>query len=303
MIDVERKRIVRLAGLCDRIRLASVMAVMQTITLPDGTTVPQLGQGTWMMAEDASRRPDEIAALREGMDLGMTLIDTAEMYADGESERLVGEAIAGRRNEVFLVSKAYPQNAGRARLAAACDASLQRLGTDRLDLYLLHWRGSVPLGETVEAMERLIAAGKILRWGVSNLDTDDMQELMASGGQACATDQILFNLTRRGPEHDLLPWLAERSIPLMAYSPVEQGRLVANARLRDLAAQKGATAAQVALAWLLARDGMIAIPKASSLEHVRENRAAADLKLGVEDLEQLDLLFPRPRGRVPLQML
>lgn len=276
---------------------------MKTIRLPDGTTVPALSQGTWMMAEDRRVRSEEIAALREGIDLGLTLIDTAEMYADGESERLVGEAIEGRRDEIFLVSKAYPQNASRDRLPRACEASLERLGTDRLDLYLLHWRGNVPLGETVEAMERLVDAGKILRWGVSNLDADDMEELVASGGDACATDQILYNLTRRGPEHDLLPWLAEHAIPTMAYSPVEQGRLVGHAGLCSLADEIGATPAQLALAWLLARDNVIAIPKAGRVAHVRDNRAAADLTLDGSVLDRLDKLFPRPKGRVPLEML
>jgi diketogulonate reductase-like aldo/keto reductase len=276
---------------------------MKTIDLPDGGTVPALGQGTWMMGEDAAMRSQEIAALQTGIDLGLTLIDTAEMYADGESERLVGAAIAGRRDRVFLVGKAYPQNASATRLPQACEASLRRLGTDRLDLYLLHWRGRVPLAETVAAMERLVAAGKILRWGVSNLDTDDMAELVAAGGSACATDQILYNLTRRGPEHDLLPWLARRGIPTMAYSPVEQGRLVGHPTLTRIAADRDATPAQVALAWLLARDGVIAIPKAASTNHVRDNRAAADLTLSPEDLARLDAAFPRPRGRVPLEML
>lgn len=276
---------------------------MKTIRLPDGTTVPALGQGTWMMAEDRRVRSEEIAALRGGIDLGLMLIDTAEMYADGESERLVGEAIQGKRDQVFLVSKAYPQNASHDRLPRACEASLARLGTDRLDLYLLHWRGNVPLGETVEAMERLVDAGKILRWGVSNLDADDMEELVASGGDACATDQILYNLTRRGPEHDLLPWLAEHAIPTMAYSPVEQGRLVGHAGLCSLADELGATPAQLALAWLLARDNVIAIPKAGRVAHVRDNRAAADLTLNASVLDRLDKLFPRPKGRMPLEML
>ncbi|MGT2515479.1 aldo/keto reductase [Sphingomonas panni] len=276
---------------------------MKMIRLPDGTAVPALGQGTWMMAEDRRRRAEEIAALREGIDLGLTLIDTAEMYADGESERLVGEAIEGRRDEIFLVSKAYPQNASHDRLPRACEASLARLGTDRLDLYLLHWRSSVPLAETVEAMERLVEAGKILRWGVSNLDTDDMEELVASGGAACATDQILYNLTRRGPEHDLLPWLAGRGIPAMAYSPVEQGRLTAHPGLRTLADELGARPAQVALAWLLAQDDVIAIPKAGRSAHVRDNRAAADLTLDADALARLDHLFPRAKERGPLEML
>ena len=276
---------------------------MRSIHFPDGTEVPALGQGTWMMAERADRRADEIAALRDGVDLGMTLIDTAEMYADGESERLVGEAIAGIRHRVFLVSKAYPQNASRDRLPQACDASLRRLGTDRLDLYLLHWRGNIPLAETVGAMERLVDAGKVLRWGVSNLDVKDMEDLVAAGGKACATDQILFNLTRRGPEHDLLPWLAERTVPVMAYSPIEQGRLVSHPALSGIAKELDATPAQVALAWLLARKGVIAIPKAGSVPHVRDNCAAADLVLTSETMARLDATFPPPTGRVPLEML
>ena len=276
---------------------------MKHVSLPDGTTVPALGQGTWMMGEDRSNRSAEIAALREGITLGMTLIDTAEMYGDGESEALVGEAIAGLRDQVFLVSKAYPQNAGRARLRAACEASLKRLGTDRLDLYLLHWRGSVPLAETVEAMEALRDAGMIVRWGVSNLDTDDMEELVEAGGQGCATDQILYNLTRRGPEHDLLPWLAARRIPIMAYSPVEQGRLLGNGALATIAAARDATPAQLALAWAMRNDAVIAISKAGSIAHVRDNRAALDLELDAETLAALDAAFPPPRARMPLAML
>jgi len=270
---------------------------------PDGTQVPALGQGTWMMAERPDRRADEVAALREGIALGMTLIDTAEMYGEGAAESLVGEAIAGLRDRVFLVSKAYPYNASPAWLPQACEASLRRLGTDRLDLYLLHWRGSVPLAETVEAMERLVDAGKILRWGVSNLDTDDMEDLIAAGGRRCATDQILYNLTRRGPEFDLIPWLGQRSMPVMAYSPVEQGRLLRHAALRAMAERLGATPAQVALAWLLQQDGVIAIPKAGSVAHVRENLAAADLELGATELAELDSAFPRPGRRVALEMI
>ncbi|WP_029625351.1 aldo/keto reductase [Sphingomonas sp. PAMC 26605] len=276
---------------------------MRQVSLPDGAMVPALGQGTWMMGEDRSKRSTEIAALREGIALGMTLIDTAEMYGEGESERLVGEAIAGFREQVFLVSKAYPQNAGRARLRASCEASLKRLGTDRLDLYLLHWRGSVPLAETVEAMEALRGAGLIARWGVSNLDTEDMEELVDAGGEGCTTDQILYNLTRRGPEHALLPWLAERRIPIMAYSPVEQGRLLENRALATIATRLGATPAQLALAWALRRDDVIAIPKAGSVAHVRDNRAALDLVLDPTTLAALDATFPPPRSRTPLAML
>ena len=276
---------------------------MNFIQFPDGTQVPALGQGTWEMAEQPAKRADELAALRAGVELGLTLIDTAEMYADGAAEQLVGEAFRGLRQQVFLVSKAYPQNASRQRLPLACEASLKRLGTDYLDLYLLHWRGSVPLAETVEAMEKLVAAGKIRRWGVSNLDTADLRELVAAGGTACATDQVLYNLTRRGPEHDLLPWLAGQGMPVMAYSPVEQGRLLGNSKLQKIAADLGATPAQVALAWVLRQGQVLAIPKAGRVAHVQENRAAADLRLSDSDLAALEAAFPRPAQRLPLEML
>ncbi len=276
---------------------------MRTVSLPGGERIPSLGQGTWMMGERSDQRHAEIAALRLGVDLGMTLIDTAEMYGDGAAEELVGEALGDVRDKLFLVSKAYPQNASHARLHAACEASLRRLATDRLDLYLLHWRGSVPLGETVEAMEALRTAGKIRRWGVSNLDTSDMGELLAAGGDGCAVDQILYNLTRRGPEHDLLPWLESHGIAAMAYSPVEQGRLLADQTLRRIAETIGATSAQVALAWTLRRGDVIAIPKAGSVAHVRDNRAAVDLILSDDDMAALDAAFPAPRSRRPLEML
>ena len=275
----------------------------KTVALPDGTLVPALGQGTWNMGDRADDRAAEIAALREGIERGMTLIDTAEMYGDGRSEKLVGAAIAGKREQVFVVSKVLPQNASRARLRAACEASLARLGTDRLDLYLLHWRGPVPLAETVEAMEALRDAGLIAHWGVSNLDAADMTELVAAGGTDCATNQILYNLTRRGPELDLLPWLARKRIPAMAYSPVEQGRLLRNATLRTIADEFDATPAQVALAWVLRDDSVIAIPKAGSVDHVRDNHAALDLLLDRVLLDRLDAAFPRPRKPRPLEML
>lgn len=276
---------------------------MKTVALPDGTLVPALGQGTWMLGDSPDRRLAEIAALREGIERGMTLIDTAEMYGDGRSEQLVGEAIAGQRDNVFLVSKVLPQNASRRRLRAACEASLARLGTDRLDLYLLHWRGPVPLAETVEALEALREAGLIARWGVSNLDQEDMAELVDAGGDGCATDQILYNLTRRGPELGLLPLLAARGMPVMAYSPVEQGRLIANATLRAIAAEYDATPAQIALAWVLRDDSIIAIPKAGTVEHVRDNHAALDFTLDRVLLNRLDAAFPRPRKPRPLEML
>ncbi|MCP2244382.1 aldo/keto reductase [Lentzea aerocolonigenes] len=273
-----------------------------TVALPSGSAVPALGMGTWMMAEDPSHRSSEIAALREGLDLGLTLIDTAEMYANGGAESLVGEAIAGRRSEVFLVSKVLPSNASAAGTVRACEASLRRLGTDHLDLYLLHWRGSVPLAQTVEAFEGLREAGKIRHWGVSNLDLDDMRELTVLPGH-CQTNQILYNLSRRGPEHDLLPWHASAGIPVMAYSPVEQGRLLGSPVLASVAARHDATPAQVALAWVLRLPHVNAIPKAGTVEHVRENAAALSLRLTDEDFAELDGAFPPPDGPEPLEML
>jgi diketogulonate reductase-like aldo/keto reductase len=276
---------------------------MGMIDLPGGEQVPSLGQGTWMMGERRDRRDEEIASLRAGIDIGMTLIDTAEMYGDGASEALVGEAITGVRDQLFLVSKAYPHNASRSKLVRSCEASLERLGTDRLDLYLLHWRGTVPLAETVEAMEALVQAGKIRSWGVSNLDTEDMEELVDAGGAGCVTDQILYNLTRRGPEHDLLGWLSDHGMPAMAYSPVEQGRLLSDTRLKAIASDIGISPAQLALAWVLHQPGMIAIPKAGRLAHVRDNAAAADTLLSEDILARLDGVFPSPKEKRPLEML
>ncbi|WP_431857439.1 aldo/keto reductase [Azospirillum sp.] len=275
-----------------------------TTTLPSGEAVPVLGQGTWFMGEDDRERGAEADALRLGLDLGLTLIDTAEMYGDGGAEEVVGEAIAGRRDGVFLVNKVLPQNASRRGTVAACERSLRRMGTDRIDLYLLHWRGGHPLAETVAAFEELQAAGKIRRWGVSNLDPRDMEELVrVPGGEACATDQVLYNLTRRGIEFDLQPWCRRRGIPIMAYSPIEQGRMLNHPELRRVAGRHGATPAQVGLAWLLRQEGVIAIPKASSPGHVRENRAALDLRLTEQDLADLDRAFPPPRRAQPLEML
>ena len=272
--------------------------------LPSGEAIPSLGQGTWGMAEDVRRRKEEVAALRLGIDLGMTLIDTAEMYADGGAEVLVGEAIAGRRDELFLVSKVLPENATKPGTVAACEHSLRRLGTDRLDLYLLHWRGNVPLEETLDGFAALVDAGKIRYWGVSNFDVVDMIELRGvTGGVDVAADQVLYNLTRRGIEYDLLPWCREQRIPIMAYSPIEQGRLLGHRELQRVAARHGATPAQSALAWVLRQDGIIAIPKAVAPAHVRENRAAVDIRLTAEDLAELDRAFPPPKGPQPLDML
>ncbi len=276
---------------------------MRRVALPGGTSVPALGQGTWRMGEDASRRQAETEALRTGVELGMTMVDTAEMYGEGGTERFLGEALDGLRDQVFLVSKAYPQNAGRGRLERACEASLRRLRTDRLDLYLLHWRGSVALAETVEGMEALRSAGKIAAWGVSNLDAADMDELFRAGGEACVTDQVLYNVTRRGPEFDLLPALQARGVPLTAYSPVEQGRLPRSDALAAVAERHDATPAQVALAWVLRRPDVVAIPKAADVAHVRQNRRAADLALTPEDLAEIDAAFPPPARKTALEML
>ena len=275
---------------------------MRQIEMPNGVRVPALGQGTWKLGENPAHATSEREALLAGIDAGMTLVDTAEMYGNGSTEIFLGEVLAGRRDEIFLVSKASPQNASRKRLPAACEASLKRLRTDRLDLYLLHWPGSVPIAETVQAMEALKAAGKIAAWGVSNFDVDDMEDLVAAGGKGCATNQVLYNVTRRGPEFDLVPWLRDRNIPIMAYSPVEQGRLPNYAALRTIAEAHAVTPYQVALAWTM-RDGAIAIPKAATLAHVSENRVAADLMLTKDDLAALDAEIPPPSRKVSLSML
>ncbi len=277
--------------------------MIRQIRLPDGELIPALGQGTWRMGERPGERANEIAAIREGVALGMSLIDTAEMYGDGATESFLAEALAGLREQVFLVSKAYPHNASRDRLMRSCDASLKRLNTDWIDLYLLHWRGQVPLAETVAGMQALQAAGKVRHWGVSNLDLDDMEELTAAGGGACATDQVLYNLARRGPEFDLLPWLADRRIPPMAYSPVEQGRLARSAELTRIAQAMGAAPLQVALAWVLRLRDVIAIPKSGDVMHVQQNHGALDLVLSDDELAALDDAFPPPRNKSPLEML
>jgi len=275
-----------------------------TVTLPKGEAVPALGQGTWQMAENAARRAQEIEALRLGVELGMTLIDTAEMYGEGAAEQLVAEALSGHRERLFLVSKVYPHNAGRRGVVEACERSLRRLKTDSLDFYLLHWRGSVPLEETVAGFEDLRRAGKIRHWGVSNFDTEDMEELFdVPDGRNCATNQVLYNLTRRGPEFDLLPWMTARGMPLMAYSPIERGRIPRRGALQEIAEKHGADVFQIALAWLLQKPGVIAIPKAASADHVRDNRRALEIRLGPEDLAAIDAEFPAPRRKRPLEMI
>lgn len=276
-----------------------------TVRFRDGADVPSLGQGTWMMGERSSDRATEADALRAGLDLGLTVIDTAEIYADGGSEEVVASAIEGRRDEVFLVSKVAPSNASRAGTRAACEASLSRLGTDRLDLYLLHWRGRHPLAETVAGMNDLMEAGRIRRWGVSNFDVDDMEELWrVPGGDQCAANQILYNLDSRGPEFDLLPWLDRHGVVVMAYSPLGQGgELLRHPALGEIAARHNATEAQVALAFSLIRPNVLSIPKAATRRHLEDNAAARDLRLDEQDRAALDRAFPPPTKKRPLEMI
>jgi diketogulonate reductase-like aldo/keto reductase len=276
---------------------------VRTVALPSGERIPALGMGTWRMGEDPLLRDSEIAALRLGVDLGLTLVDTAEMYGDGLTEELVGEALAGRRDEVFLVSKVMPHHATRRGTVAACAESLDRLRTDHLDLYLLHWRGRVPLTETLAGFADLVASGRIRRWGVSNFDVGDMAELVGlPGGGGVQVNQVLYNLMRRGIEYDLLPWCVRAGIPIMAYSPVEQGMLLDHPVVRGVAERHGVSAAQVALAWVLRLDAVNAIPKAGTPKHVYEDRAALDLALTPADLRELDLAFPPPDHKMPLEL-
>lgn len=278
------------------------MSANRTTRLPNGEEVPALGLGTWHMGDRGGDPVAEADALRLGIDLGMTLIDTAEMYANGKSERVVAEAIKGRRDEVFLVSKILPHNASRKGTFEACDRSLQRMGVEVIDLYLLHWPGRYPLEDTIECFEELVADGKIRYWGVSNFDTDEMAEVEAISPN-CATNQILYNLSRRGPEFDLMPWCAARSMPMMAYSPLDQGRLNGHPTLMQIARKHEVSALQIALAWLLRQEGVISIPKAATQSHVRENAAALEIELDGEDLALLDGAFPPPKGKQHLEIL
>lgn len=280
------------------------MASIPTITLRDGEVVPRLGMGTWHMGERSGSRAAEVAALRLGLDLGMNLIDTAEMYGAGGAESVVGEAIHGWRESVFVVTKFYPHHASRRKLIAACDGSLAQLGGETIDLYLLHWRGTVPLEETVATLEELVRIGKIQRWGVSNFDVQDMEDLVAvPGGDRCAANQVLYNLGHRGIEFDLLPWCAKRRIPIMAYSPLDEGRLARHPALVAVGERLRVDAAQVALAWLLRKDNVMSIPKAANIKHVRSDRAAADVMLDKEALDLIDQAFPPPRRKRPLDMI
>jgi diketogulonate reductase-like aldo/keto reductase len=274
------------------------------VTLPSGEQVPAFGQGTWHMGEDRRRAAEEAAALRLGIELGMTLIDTAEMYGNGRAEEIVAEAVQGERDHLFIVSKVLPYNASQKGVIEACERSLKRLKTDRIDLYLLHWRGAVPLADTLAGFARLQRDGKIRHHGVSNFDLDDMKEWVGlAGGATVAANQILYNLTRRGPEFELIPWCRERQIAIMAYTPLGQGRMLQDKALAEVAARHGASPAQVALAWLLRQDGMMVIPKATQPEHVRDNRGALDLRLTADDLAAIDRAFPPPKRRSGLGML
>jgi diketogulonate reductase-like aldo/keto reductase len=286
------------------VRAETRVSAIPHTALPSGAKIPTFGLGTWRMGEDARRRAAEVAALHHGIERGVTLLDTAEMYGNGEAERIVAEAVGKRRGETFIVSKVLPENAGRRDAVAACERSLKRLKTDRIDLYLLHWRGDVPLEETIAAFSELCEAGKIVDWGVSNFDISDMGELWKTpDGDTAASNQVLYNLTRRGIEFDLMPWCRQRKIPVMAYSPIEQGRLLGHAALREVAARHRATPAQVALAWLMRHDDVIVIPKATTLAHVDENVAALDLLLTHDDFAALDNAFPPPKKPAPLAML
>lgn len=277
---------------------------IETVTLPTGEAIPKLGQGTWEMGERPNARQEEIAALRAGVELGMTLIDTAEMYGDGESEKLIAEALGSVRDDLFLVSKVFPHNGTERGVQAACERSLKRLKTDRIDLYLLHWRGGEDLEGAVAGFEKLKRDGKIRHWGVSNFDTDDMEELFdLVSGDACATNQVLYNVARRGPEFDLLPWLRERGLPAMAYSPVDHARLPKKSVLDDIAAARGVSMFQIALAWLLQQPQVCSIPKASNVAHLKENRAAADIELSADELAKIDAQFKPPKAKRSLEML
>lgn len=281
----------------------------RTVVFADGTALPAIGQGTWFMGEDAGQHRQEVAALQAGLERGMTLIDTAEMYADGGAERVVGDALNGRRDRAWLVSKVYPWHAGEPDAVAACERSLKRLNTDYLDLYLLHWRGNIPLEETLRAMEVLQQQGKIRRWGVSNFDSDDLHELLAEeSGNLCASNQVLYHLASRGIEYDLLPECRQLGMPVMAYCPLAQagrlrGALMSHPLLQQIAQQKCISVAQLLLAWVIRQDGVIAIPKASSIAHVNDNAAALSITFGSDELAMINQAFPPPTARLPLDMV
>jgi diketogulonate reductase-like aldo/keto reductase len=276
---------------------------MRSCKMPSGNEMPVFGIGTWRMGESGRKRAQELDAIKYGLELGYPMIDTAEMYGDGAAEEIVGEALAGIRQRPFIVSKVYPHNATRSGTIAACERSLKRMKLERIDLYLLHWRGGVRLGDTYEAFFRLREAGKIADFGVSNFDLGDMEEAAGLDKGLTGTNQVLYCLSRRGPEYDLLPWMRKHSIPLMAYSPLDQGRLLGNATLKKLAGDVRCTPAQVALAWVLAQPGVVTIPKSMTRERVKENLGAVDVKLSADVLAELDRAFPPPKRKQALDML
>lgn len=276
---------------------------MKKITIA-GQEILALGQGTWNMGDHSDKRKSEMDALRFGVDNGLILIDTAEMYGNGRSESLVGEAIKGIRDKVVLVSKVLPSNASLTGTIKACEQSLKRLQTDYLDLYLLHWQGHHPFEETIESFEKLVSDGKIKYWGVSNLDVSEMQYIQTiKNGHHCNTDQVLYNLTRRGIEYDLLPWAQKSDISIMAYSPIEQNRLLEENVVVEVANKHQATPAQIALAWILQNEGIIPIPKASTIAHVEENLGCFDIQLTEQDNELLNNVFPPPHSKQGLEMI
>ncbi|ANS73355.1 hypothetical protein AWM70_01130 [Paenibacillus yonginensis] len=285
------------------------MLINRQVEFIPGEPVPVLGQGTWYMGENAAHRKQEVYALQLGLDLGLPLIDTAEMYAEGGAEQVVGEAIRGRRDQVFLVSKVYPHHAAGAKMKQACERSLKRLGTDYMDLYLLHWRGDIPLAETVAALEELRQSGKIRSWGVSNFDTADMEELWSlPDGERCAANQVLYHAASRGIEVDLLPWARRHQVPTMAYCPLAQGgqlrrELLTHPVIRRIAEERSVTPAQIALAWVIREDGIVAIPKAVQPQHVKDNAAAANIRLTAQELDDINKVFPAPPGKVPLDIV
>jgi len=276
---------------------------MRSCKMPSGNEMPVFGIGTWRMGESSRKRAQELDAVKHALELDYPMIDTAEMYGDGGAEEIVGEALAGVRKRPFIVSKVYPHNASRSGTIAACERSLKRMKIERIDLYLLHWRGGVPLAETYEGFFRLREAGKIADFGVSNFDTADMEEAAGLDKGLTGTNQVLYCLSQRGPEYDLLPWMRQRSIPLMAYSPLDQGRLLGNATLKKLAGSVGCTPAQLALAWVLAQPGVVTIPKSMTRERVKENLGAVEIKLSADVLAELDRAFPPPKRKQPLGML
>lgn len=280
------------------------------MNLLDKSTMPILGQGTWGMGENPDSKEKEVKALRHGIKNGLSLIDTAEMYGNGGAELVVGKAIKDfNREDLYIVSKVYPHNAGKDNIFTACENSLKRLGTDYLDMYLLHWRGSIPLEETVECMEKLVKLGKIKGWGVSNFDTDDMKELwQIKDGQNCLLNQVLYHLGSRGIEFNLLPWMKENKVATMAYCPIAQGGrlkrgLLDNPAVNEVAKKHGISQTQVLLAFVLNQENLIAIPKASSINHIDKNIATLNVKLDNEDIALLNEHYPAPNHKTFLDIV